>query len=119
VPSPRAAIDGQQAKNLVIASFHRGTLSQNSDVSEVTRRHLFGTWRKQRDWRPLNVVSGEGCYLYDSAGREILDFSSMLVCVNLGYSNRAIVESVTEQIQRLPYIIPSMTTEIKAESRSC
>jgi taurine--2-oxoglutarate transaminase len=90
-------------------------LSQNSDVSEVTRRHLFGTWRKQRDWRPLNVVSGEGCYLYDSAGREILDFSSMLVCVNLGYSNRAIVESVTEQIQRLPYIIPSMTTEIKAE----
>ena len=90
-------------------------MSQNSDVSEVTRRHLFGTWRKQRDWRPLNVVSGEGCYLYDSAGREILDFSSMLVCVNLGYSNRAIVESVTEQIQRLPYIIPSMTTEVKAE----
>jgi taurine--2-oxoglutarate transaminase len=39
----------------------------------------------------------------------------MLVCVNLGYSNRAIVESVTEQIQRLPYIVPSMTTEIKAE----
>ncbi|MCS6788203.1 MAG: aminotransferase class III-fold pyridoxal phosphate-dependent enzyme [Aigarchaeota archaeon] len=85
------------------------------DVVSVTRAHLFGTWRKQRGWTPLNAVKGEGCYVLDASGRSILDFSSMLVCVNLGYSNRAIAEAVASQIGTLPYVIPSMTTVVKAE----
>ncbi|MCS7117806.1 MAG: aminotransferase class III-fold pyridoxal phosphate-dependent enzyme [Thaumarchaeota archaeon] len=85
------------------------------DVVGTTRAHLFGTWRKQRGWSPPHLVKGEGCYVLDTSGRSILDFSSMLVCVNLGYSNKAIAEAVASQIVSLPYIIPSMTTDVKAE----
>ncbi|MCS7095145.1 MAG: aminotransferase class III-fold pyridoxal phosphate-dependent enzyme [Thaumarchaeota archaeon] len=86
-----------------------------NDVVGTTKAHLFGTWRKQKGWTPPHIQRGEGCYVLDASGRSVLDFSSMLVCVNLGYSNKAIVEAVTAQINSLPYVIPSMTTDIKAE----
>lgn len=27
--------------------------------------HLFVTWRKQKDWEPINVVKPSGSYFYD------------------------------------------------------
>ena len=49
------------------------------------------------------VLEGHGCYFVDEAGRRILDGLAGLWCVNLGYSSKAVVRAVTQQLERLPY----------------
>jgi len=86
-------------------------------IIEKVTKHLFGTWRVQRDWAsPLNIVGGEGAYLIDSRGRRYLDFSSQLVCVNLGYGNKRIIRAIKEQLDILAYLGPGYATRIRAEA---
>ena len=89
----------------------------DSDVIEKVTKYLFGTWRLQRSWlHPLHIVGGEGAYLIDSEGRRLLDFSSQLVCVNLGYGNKRIIEAVKEQLENIAYVGPGYSLEIRAEA---
>lgn len=85
------------------------------EVEELSRRHLFGTWRIQRTWRPLNIVSAEGCYFFDSSGKRYLDFSSQLVCVNLGHGNRAVIEAIYDYMKKMQYLSPVFTCDVKVE----
>ncbi|MBI4613398.1 MAG: aspartate aminotransferase family protein, partial [Planctomycetes bacterium] len=59
----------------------------NPDVVETTAKHTYGTWRFQKGWKPLHVVDAEGCYFTDVSGKRYLDFSSQLMCSNLGHKN--------------------------------
>ena len=49
------------------------------------------------------ITRGEGVYIYDAQGRQILDGMSGLWCVNLGYGRRELIEAAYRQLQRLPY----------------
>jgi taurine--2-oxoglutarate transaminase len=86
------------------------------DISKTVREHLFGTWRRQRGWEPLNVVRAEGVYFYDSQGRKYLDFSSQLVNVNLGYGNESVISAIKRQLDTLQYISPAFATEARARA---
>ncbi|MEM3155776.1 MAG: aspartate aminotransferase family protein [Nitrososphaerota archaeon] len=87
-----------------------------NSVADDTVNHLYGTWRKQRGWNPLEVVDAEGCYFKDSSGRRYIDFSSQLACVNLGHKNTNVINAIKSYAEKLPYIAPSFTCEIKAEA---
>jgi adenosylmethionine-8-amino-7-oxononanoate aminotransferase len=52
---------------------------------------------------PLEVVSGEGCYVVDSDGRQYLDGMAGLFCVNVGYGRHEIVDAVAAQMSQLAY----------------
>ncbi len=64
----------------------------------------------------MEFVGGEGAYLIGRDGRKYLDFSSQLVCVNLGYGNKAVIEAVKEQIENLAYLGPAYAHEIRARA---
>ena len=64
------------------------------DISELTARHTYGTWRAQRGWKPLHVTKAEGSYFWDASGKRYLDFSSQLVCSNLGHQNQAVIDAI-------------------------
>ncbi|MGB7793923.1 MAG: aminotransferase [Terrimicrobiaceae bacterium] len=49
------------------------------------------------------VLEGDGCHFFDESGRRILDGLAGLWCVNIGYSSKAVVQAVSEQLERLPY----------------
>lgn len=86
------------------------------EVIEITTRHTYGTWRPQKLWKnPLNIVDAEGVYFFDHTGKRYLDFSSQLVCSNLGHKNKALIEAIHKQLDKLPYISPAFTCDIKAE----
>lgn len=87
----------------------------SKEVTEVTARHTYGTWRFQKGWQPLHVVDAEGCYFVDASGKRYLDFSAQLMCVALGHKNRAVIEAIAEQAEKLPYIAPGYTTDVRAE----
>jgi taurine---2-oxoglutarate transaminase len=79
--------------------------------------HTFGTWNWQKNWKaPMVVADAEGIYFYDTKGKPYIDFSSMLVCSNLGHKNQAIIEALVEQAQKLCYAAPGFTTEVAVEA---
>jgi putrescine---pyruvate transaminase len=49
------------------------------------------------------MVRGEGVYLWDSEGNQILDGMSGLWCVNVGYGRTSISEAVYRQMETLPF----------------
>jgi len=87
----------------------------SAQVVESTKKLNYGTWRFQKSWNPLHVVDAEGCYFVDAAGKRYLDFSSQLMCVNLGHKNPAVIRSIEEQARALPYIAPSYASSARAE----
>ena len=92
-------------------------------MSEIESRvkdmaaHTFGTWNWQKNWQqPMLVKDAEGVYFYDSNGKRYLDFSSQLMCSNLGHKNKAIIKAIQKQAEKLPYIAPGFTTEVALEA---
>src|SRR5262249_24933386 len=86
----------------------------SSEISELTRKYTYGTWRRQAGWNPLHVTDAEGCYFIDGAGKKYLDFSAQLMCVTLGHKNSAVAEAIADQARSLPYIAPGYATEVRA-----
>jgi len=87
----------------------------SQEITDITARNTYGTWRFQKGWKPLHVVDAEGCYFTDAAGKKYLDFSSQLMCVQLGHKNQAVIRAIAEQARKLPYIAPGYATDVRAE----
>src|SRR5262249_680259 len=87
----------------------------SQEISSWTRKLNYGTWRFQKSWSPLHVVDAEGCFFIDSEGKRYLDFSSQLMCVNLGHKNPPVIPAIEAQARALPYIAPSYATDVRAE----
>src|SRR5262249_7801684 len=49
--------------------------------------------------RPLTIERGEGCYVFDPAGKRYLDFITGIGVNALGYGHPAIVDAIREQAQ--------------------
>ncbi len=52
---------------------------------------------------PTVIVRGEGCYVYDDAGKRYLEGMAGLWCASLGFSEERLVQAATRQLQTLPY----------------
>jgi taurine--2-oxoglutarate transaminase len=91
------------------------TTLTSQEVIELTKKYNYGTWRKQKGWNPNHMVSADGCYFTDGNGKRYLDFSSQLMCMNLGHNNQAVIESIAEQARTLAYAAPFYATTARAE----
>ena len=80
-------------------------------------KHTYGTWSRQNAWKaPLLITDAEGIYFYDNTGKRYLDFSSQLMCSNLGHKNQVVIEAIVKQAEKLPYVAPGFITEIQLEA---
>lgn len=86
----------------------------SEEISAITRQTNYMAWRVQKGWKPLHIVDAEGCWLTDGAGKKYLDFSSQLMCVNLGHKNPRVVEAIAEQARELAYLMPAYATDARA-----
>ena len=87
----------------------------SQQVIDLTRQHNYGTWRFQKNWNPMHIADAEGCYLIDGSGKRYLDFSSQLMCSNLGHKNQAVIDVIAKQAQELCYAMPGYATNARAE----
>jgi len=91
-----------------------------SDMTERIKEmtdHTYGTWGRQNAWStPLLITDAEGVYFYDHTGKRYLDFSSQLMCSNLGHKNKVVIEAIVKQAEKLPYAAPGFATEILIEA---
>jgi L-2,4-diaminobutyrate transaminase len=79
--------------------------------------HPFTNLRSHEKSGPLTMVTGRGSTLVDTLGREYLDAMAGLWCVNVGYGNQEIAETLRAQAEKLSYYhtFASMGNEPVAE----
>jgi len=90
----------------------------SDDIMKANRDNVMFTWAPSDPARagcPL-MVRGEGCYVYDDAGKEYLDWTSQAVCNNLGYTvPPAVKAAIDKQLDDLPYVYSGLAvTETRA-----
>jgi predicted acetylornithine/succinylornithine family transaminase len=76
-------------------------------VQALEERYLMRTYRRA----PVEFVRGEGAVLWDSEGREYLDFLAGISVCSLGHCHPAVVEAVREQAGRLMHVSNLFYTE--------
>jgi adenosylmethionine-8-amino-7-oxononanoate aminotransferase len=78
----------------------------NHSLADLDRKHLIhpvSNFRAQELRGPTILTAGQGAWLRDDKGHELLDAFAGLWCVNTGYGQESIVRVAAEQMQRLPY----------------
>lgn len=53
---------------------------------------------------PLALDRGQGCYVWDTDGREYIDFVAGIATCTLGHAHPVMVEAVSQQIQKLHHV---------------
>lgn len=64
---------------------------------------------------PVHVTKASGVYFWDERNNRYLDFSSQVVCSNLGHGNETVVKAIIDQAARLPFIHSTFASEILAK----
>jgi taurine---2-oxoglutarate transaminase len=90
-------------------------MSNHSEIREMEKKYVYGTWRYENTWNPVIVDGGSGCYFTDVDGKRYFDLSSQLMCSNLGHSNQAIKDAIIEQTKKICYAAPGFGTKVAAE----
>jgi len=63
--------------------------------------------------KPIEIVEGDGPYLYDDSGGEYLDMGASYACVPLGHSHEAVDGAVADQLGRLTYVQASYPVAVR------
>lgn len=82
----------------------------------LDRQHVFHSWSVQGSLDPLVIAGGEGCRLWDYAGREYLDFSSQLVNTNIGHQHPRVITAIQTQAETLATVAPAHANLARGEA---
>ena len=88
---------------------------EKTEIEALDEEYTLGTWTRQRDFEPTQIVDTDGPRIVTAAGDSILDFSSQYVCTSLGYDAERVMDAVAEQIREVPYVTPAWSTEPRAK----
>ena len=72
----------------------------NNNWIERSNQVVMNTYGRQ----PLVLVKGEGCRVWDEAGREYLDFLAGLAVCNLGHAHPEIAKAAASQLTQLVHV---------------
>jgi taurine--2-oxoglutarate transaminase len=84
------------------------------EIVQKTKDYSLASWLPQGSWDPVPMVRGEGVYFWDANGKRYIDWSSMLINVNIGHGNSRVIKAIQEQAAKVTYVKPSITTEPRA-----
>src|SRR6266481_3920579 len=89
------------AHRISISRFRSPRAHMTGDAIIATSdRRLMPTYARS----PVAFVRGEGARLWDTEGREYLDFFACLAVTNLGHAPRPVVDAITAQASRLLHV---------------
>ncbi|MDQ3021593.1 MAG: aminotransferase class III-fold pyridoxal phosphate-dependent enzyme [Bacteroidota bacterium] len=91
------------------------TETDKEEILENCLNYTLTSWSKQRGIKPIVIDRAEGVYLYDKEGKRYIDFSSQLICVNIGHGHPKVAEAVAEQMKDVSYVYPGMFTKVRGE----
>jgi taurine---2-oxoglutarate transaminase len=85
------------------------------DLKKMDRSHLVYSWKAQGSVDPIIMDRAEGIYMWDTDGKQYIDFCSGLLCVNIGHSNQHVLDAMKKQMEKCTYVGTMFGTEPKAK----
>ena len=86
----------------------QSTIIENSfstaDSHEFDRDRFDRNVMKTYGRFPIAIAKGEGCRLWDTDGKEYLDFVAGIATCTLGHAHPALIAAVTEQVKKLHHV---------------
>src|SRR3954470_21640290 len=80
------------------------------------RAHVFHSWSAQAALDPMVIAGGQGSWVWDGAGRPLLDFSSQLVFTNIGLGHPRVVAAIQQQAALLATVAPQHANAARSEA---
>lgn len=80
------------------------------------RAHVFHSWSAQGALDPMVITAAQGSWVWDGAGRPLLDFSSQLVNTNIGHQHPKVVAGIQEQAALLCTVAPQHANAARSEA---
>ena len=87
-----------------------------STIQEKDKKYNLHSWSAQGKLNPIVVTKAEGIYFWDENGKRYADMSSQLVNSNLGHGNKAIIDGIIEQAQKIPFMGPGFAMDCRADA---
>ena len=87
-----------------------------SAIKEKDKKYNLHSWSAQNKVDPIVVTKAEGLYFWDENGKKYADMSSQLVNSNLGHGNKAIIDAIVEQAQKIPFMGPAFAMDCRADA---
>ena len=91
------------------------TLTKKTQAAQDCLDYTLFSWAAQGNLNPIDVSHGKGVYFWDTNGKKYIDFSSQLICVNIGHGHPKVAEAVTKQMSKISFVSPSMATEVRGK----
>ncbi len=86
-----------------------------AEIKRLDKAHVMHSWAVNATLDPTVISDVDGVYLIDSTGKRILDFSSQLMCVNVGHKNQKIIKAIQEQAEKVCYLYPGFAYESRVK----
>ena len=84
------------------------------EIVALSKKHTITEYAPQDAVNPIPVAKAKGVYFWTPEGKRFIDFNSQLMSVNIGHGDPRVIAAITEQLQKVTYVTPSMTTEVRA-----
>ena len=87
-----------------------------SAINEKDKMENLHAWSAQNKVDPIVVTKAEGLYFWDENGKKYAYMSSQRVNSNLGHGNKAIIDAIVEQSQKIPFMGPAFAMDCRADA---
>jgi taurine--2-oxoglutarate transaminase len=87
----------------------------SAEIKKLDKIHVMHSWAVNAALDPTVISDADGVYIIDGEGRKILDFSSQLMCVNVGHKNQKIIKAIQEQVEKVCYLYPGFAYESRVK----
>ena len=84
------------------------------EIVRLAKQHTIFEWAVQGAVDPVPVAHAKGVHFWTPEGKRFIDFNSQLMSVNIGHGDARVLAAISEQIQKVTYVTPSMVTEARA-----
>jgi acetylornithine aminotransferase len=82
----------------------QSTVLEHSSLSSFEPNNFDNSVMNTYGRFPIAIEKGEGCRLWDTEGKEYLDFVAGIATCTLGHAHSALIETVTQQIKKLHHV---------------
>jgi len=91
-----------------------GEKMTGEEIVALSKKHTITEYTAQDAVNPIPVARAKGVYFWTPEGKRFIDFNSQLMSVNIGHGDPRVIAAITAQAEKVTYVTPSMTTEVRA-----
>ena len=90
-------------------------MSEYQEIIDKNKLYTYFSWSAQESANPIAIEKAKGIYFWDYNGKQYADFSSQLICTNIGHGDERVNKAIIEQMNKVHYVQPTNVTKVRGE----